>query len=458
MLRWALRSLLPAAVPALLLAAVACAAAPPAAVDGGERPDEASLMERLSMDQTVLLEFWRREGTSEAEALQQKIVAQFAQQFPAIQLQVRTFPDYQSLYAETLGAIQRNEAPDVAGAYDTWASEYYEAGALVPLDAYVASPKWGMSEAELTDFFPNFLNATQFDEYAGRRLTFPFHKSVYVLYTNLSLLNSAGLAQPAERWSELDAHCAQVKARAKKACMAFPTDPSLFTAMLYGQGIAPVDAVGHSKLDDRGVLDALRALERLRGTRALAKVEPHQARSDFLRGEVLYYVDSSSLLPTVAQAFSKGGHSWRVSPVPQLEGASVRATTLVGSNVAILKRQGVDLTEAEVRRRVAAWLFVEFVTSSEITALWGLDSSNGYFPLRRSVLDVPANLQKLQAQPQFAEAFRIAQEAGKTEPNVRGWQEVRQIIGDSLAELGAGRLDAQRAQQRMMKRANQVLE
>lgn len=458
MLRWPPHNLLLATVPALLVAGVACASAPPAVVDGGGRPDEASLLERMTLDQPVQLEFWGRQGTPEAEALQQKIVAQFGQQFPAIQLQVRTFPDYQALYAETLGAIQRNEAPDIATVYDTWAAEYYEAGALVPLDAYVASPKWGMTDAELADFFPNFLDATQFEEYAERRLTFPFHKSVYVLYTNLSLLSTAGLAQPAERWTELDAHCAQVKARAKKACMAFPTDPSLFTAMLYGQGITPVDGVGHSKLDDRGVLDALKALERLRGVRALANVEPHQARSDFLRGEALYHVDSSGLLPSVSEAFSKAGRSWRVSLVPQLEGATGRATTLVGSNVAILKRKGVELTQGEVRRRLAAWLFVEFFTSAEITSIWGFDSSNGYFPLRRSVLDVPANLQKLQAQPQFAEAFRIAQEAGKTEPNVRGWQEVRQIIGDSLAELGAGRLDAQRAQQRMMKRANQVLE
>jgi len=457
MLRWPPRSLLLAALPALLWGS-ACASAAPPVVDGGEVLDEAVLLERASLDQPVDLEFWRREDTPAAEELQQKIVAQFGQQFPNIKLQVRTFPDYQALYAETLGAIQRDGAPDVAAAYDTWAAEYYEAGALVPLDTYVASPKWGLTDAELADFFPNFMEATQFGQYSGRRLTFPFDRSVYVLYTNLALMASAGIAQPAERLSELQAHCPQAKARAKKACMAFPTDPSFFTALLYGQGITPVDRLGKSKLDDRSVLETLQVLERLHTTRALTNVELHQARLDFLRGDTLYHVDSSSHLPDVAEAFGKAGRPWRVTLVPQAEGTLTKATTLVGSNVAILKRNGAEVTAAEIRRRLAAWLFVEYFTSPEITAIWGLDSSNGYFPLRRSVLDVPANLQKVQAQPQFADAFRIAQENGKTEPNARRWQDVRQIIGDSLAELGLGRLDALRAQQRMTKRANQVLE
>lgn len=442
-----------------LALSVGCGTSPQAATGAASAPPtEASLLEQVAPEGAISLEFWRRLDTPAAEELQQKLLAQFKAQHPAIDLQVRTFPDYQALYAETLGAMQRNDAPDLVAAYDTWAAEYYEAGALVALDPYVSSPRWGLKDAELADFFPNFLETTLFGQYSDRRLTFPYNKSVYLLYTNLNALAEAGIAQPAKRWTELDDHCARARSRTKKACLAFPVDPSVFVAMLSSQGIVPADRLGHGRMDDRGVLDVLSVLERLRGVRALSAAEPDQALRDFLQGDALYYLGSSSRLPAVTDAFAKAGRNWRVTVPPQMDATSSKATTLVGTNLALLRDRTVDLSESEVRRRLAAWLFIKFVTAPEITGLWGLDSSNGYFPLRRTVLDDPANLQKLQAQPHFADAFRIAQESARAEPNVKGWQDVRQIIGDTLVEMRAGRLDAQRAQQRLSKRSNQVLE
>jgi ABC-type glycerol-3-phosphate transport system substrate-binding protein len=107
-------------------------------------------------------------------------------------------------------------------------------------------------------------------------------------------------------------------------------------------------------------------------------------------------------------------------------------------------------------KQLAAWLFIKYFTQPEVTARWGLDPSNGYFPVRQSAIEKPEAAQFLRENPQFKEALEVAKVA-EVEPSVRGWQEVRTIIQDAITGIVTGQATAAQAQQQMTAKANQAL-
>ena len=141
--RWA--ASLSAAV--VLLAGLACQSAAPApAAPPPTNGDLLADIDGVTIDRPLTLRFWRRSGNAASETVQQEIVKRFEAENPNIKVETRLYGDYNTLYTQTLGAIQADRPPDVVADYETWAAEYYEQGALLPLDAYVKSGRYGLSQ------------------------------------------------------------------------------------------------------------------------------------------------------------------------------------------------------------------------------------------------------------------------------------------------------------------------
>jgi len=107
-------------------------------------------------------------------------------------------------------------------------------------------------------------------------------------------------------------------------------------------------------------------------------------------------------------------------------------------------------------KQLAAWLFIKWLTSPDVTARWGLDKSNGYFPVRVSALTKPGAADFLKENPRFQQAFEVSKVA-KVEPSAAGWQEVRTYIEDALTGIMNGRLTAAQAQQQLLEKSNRAL-
>ena len=183
-------------------------------------------------------------------------------------------------------------------------------------------------------------------------------------------------------------------------------------------------------------------------------------RAEFAKGNALYYVDSSSPLPDIGRTFDRNGVQWDAALMPLGAPTNKPATVLVGTSLSMMRPQegSKDLNlEDEARRRLAAWLFIKFFTSPSITARWGLDDSNGYFPVRTSILDDPANVAALKSQPQFSQAFDFARSSGRAEPNAYGWQDIRLAISDALNDIAARKATADQAQKQLVTTANLIL-
>jgi len=62
--------------------------------------------------------------------------------------------DFGELFEKTALVLNTPESPQIILAYQEQAIEYWQAQALVDLNALVDDPEWGFSPAEQEDFFP----------------------------------------------------------------------------------------------------------------------------------------------------------------------------------------------------------------------------------------------------------------------------------------------------------------
>ncbi len=342
-------------------------------------------------------------------------------------------------------------------AYETWASEYYEAGALEPLERYIGSEHHGLPKGDLADFVPSFMEATIFPQYNKKRLTFPYTKSDLLLYTNLDVLRALGLDRPAATWEEFVAHCGRAVASGR-LCWALQKDASIFAGIVFSYGGKLVSEYGdRSELEGPTTRQALTLYTRLVRER-LGYLDREGANLEhFLTGRSLYHLGSSSHIPRLTDGFRQrdgrripgfqSSRSWEVSLIPQGTATqSQKATVLFGGNLSILKprKDAKVMRPDQAERQLAAWLLIKHLTSPANTARWGFDQSNGYFPVRLSALQQPDAI-GLKDNRQFAAAFEIGQAFARPEPSAVGWQEVRYLIEDTLADLFAGKITGDQA-------------
>lgn len=402
-------------------------------------------VEELQLSSPLELTFWHRQ-TGHSEELQQEIINEFMAANPNIKIKAEFVGDYGKLYQKTLAAIQAGSPPDLVATLETQASEYYDAGALIPFDNYITSQRYGLSDAELKDFVPSFLAAARFSQYDGKMLTFPYTKSVLLMYANRDVLRSLGIDRPALSWDDFLEHCRKAVAGGYQG-YAFTGDASTFDAFVYSFGGELVSPDGKRPvLDDAATTQTLQMFETLGKEKLGYRITGDDDVNELLAGRALYIIKSSIMIRRLAPGFNDN-QKWQVSIIPQAS-PDRKSTVLFGANFAILK--------STAEKQLAAWLFVKYFTRSDITARWGFDPANGYFPVRQSALSHPLAQSILDNNPQFREALTLSPYA-RPEPSLRGWQEIRSAIEDSVTAVVTQKLTAPQAQQQLVEQARKVL-
>lgn len=433
------------ALGAAMLALTACNSGAPAAPAGGGAASASNPVDAVELKAPVELTFWHRQ-TGDSEALQQRLIDEFMTANPTIKIKAESLGDYDKLYQKVLSSIQAGSPPDLVAAYESQAAEYMDAGALVPFDDYMNSAKYGLNEAERKDYIGAYIDATKFPQYGGKSLTFPYTKSDLVMYTNMEVLRSLGFQKPAATWTEFLDHCRKAVAGGKQ-CYAMANDPSTFAAWVFGFGGEEISGDGtKAQFDQPATTKVLELLETLYKEKLAYQIQGTDDQNDILSGRALYMMRSSTSVPRFNSGF-KDNTKWEVSFPPQGT-ADKQVTTLYGANVSILK------TTPE--KQLAAWQFIKWLTAKDQTARWGLDLSNGYFPVRQSALDTPTGQKFMADNPKFKQAFDISLK-GKVEPSVRGWQEARTYVSDAITSLMTGKATAKQAQDTLVQKVNKAL-
>jgi ABC-type glycerol-3-phosphate transport system substrate-binding protein len=119
---------------------------------------------------------------------------------------------------------------------------------------------------------------------------------------------------------------------------------------------------------------------------------------------------------------------------------------MYGPNVCIFK--GAPEQERE------AWKFVKYFVSPEVTARWARET--GYLPVRESAAGLPQMREFYAKNPRALHVYEILPMA-KGEPNVVGWQEVRQHLENAARAVMQGGVSPRQAAAQLKRNADRAL-
>jgi multiple sugar transport system substrate-binding protein len=147
----------------------------------------------------ITLELWdMQQSDMNILAAQEAAQALFEMANPNIKINVTVFP-YPEYRDKLLIAVQGGKGPDISTLDQIWTSEFAAAGAIIPLDDYIANS----TVVQENLFFPGAWGSCV---YQGQVWGVPLNNDVWEeLYYNKDLFQAAGLdpEKPPANWTEL---------------------------------------------------------------------------------------------------------------------------------------------------------------------------------------------------------------------------------------------------------------
>ena len=393
----------------------------------------------------VEIEFWHAMSRSRGEVLE-GLVQRFNRENPGITVKARFVGaanprlgnDYSALYGKLLEHLARGTPPDVAQVYENWTTQLIEINALTPVEQFFAGPG-GLDSRELDDFVTVFREANAFPAGSSSRLyTLPFNKSIFVLYYNRALFNELGL-KPPETWEDFRSAARTISERKGIPGLVFQPSVDMFGHYLYAYG-------GHYIQDNRasfggeaGVGDLDFWIQMVHTDRSARPA--FDAMEQFEKGQSGMYIETTSRI----SSFEKSqGLDFGVTLLPR---GTTRACQFAGTNLAIFSQSSPE-------KQKAAWQFIRFLTSPEITTEWAVGT--GYLPVRKSAISSPKYQQYIQSHPQYSVGLQALQYA-VVQPRVSAWESIRGILDDAMFEALSRKNTSGDALQRAAALSNNLL-
>ncbi|NLI76316.1 MAG: ABC transporter substrate-binding protein [Candidatus Riflebacteria bacterium] len=331
---------------------------------------------------------------------------------------------YDTLDKKILASIVAHSAPDISQNYETLTKKLIKARKIVCLDDLLASE----TEDIKADIIPVLLRNNTFD---GRLWSFPFNKSVPVLYYNKDLLREAGLdpAAPPTTLDELASisrHLTRFFADGKgstgRPVIGFGTGKGniwMFLCRVLQYGGTIVDEVEKKAFfADPPAQKALAVILDMVKEGIAVEGQGFDHQNDFKAQRVAMIENS-----IVSKVFMEAGikFDFGVAPLP---GAATHAVILSGTNINIFDNGDPDKIQG-------AWEFVKWFTSTEIGAEWSVRTT--YLPVRRSSLNSEYVREAMKRDPNIAPPY-VQLDYSYFEPRLTCWFEIRDLMADTLEE------------------------
>jgi multiple sugar transport system substrate-binding protein len=410
-----------AALTALTIAGVSCGdygAAP----NGGESTGVKSFE---PIDESAAV-FWVR-TTAEINDRFEAIVEDFNNQYEGVPVRAEFAGGYGDIYKKTLAGIHAGTLPAMAVAYESMTAEYVQAGAVEPLGEFLRHPELGFDLASFEDIFPAMIETNKYPQFDGRMYSFPFAKSVLMMYVNKTVLAEAGHREIPRTWEDFLEQCRAVKAETGKAAVAIDVDCSTVSGLIFSMG-GEIVADGQSMYDSAEAVRVFELYETLAEEDLAIRIQPgsYDDHVAFAQDEVAFFFRTSASRTGLGELLGWDETRWAIAPLPQADPEAPH-TVLFGPNIVVF-----DTTPA---LETSAWEFIRYFTSPENTVQWAL--ATGYLPLRKSAAADPAMQAFWEEWPGNRAAFDCLAYA-KPEPNLVGWQEVRKKVEEAVLSVLTG--------------------
>lgn len=323
----------------LPLALVAAACGEDAPEGGGSEP--------------VTLTFWdNQQADSGLSETQQTAVEEFEASHPNIEIEIETVP-YDDYQQRLTVAVEGGDPPDVATLDQIWQAQFADAGAVIPLDDYIAESDTVAEE----NFFPGAWESAVWNDHVTG---IPFNVDVWQFtYYNREMLNSAGLQpEQLETWEGLRAAGETLTGDGKFGIglfgHAYESLVVVMNSFIFSNGGDIIDENGHCALTSPEAQEALEYLNSLKpyAPTGLLGQANEDIRELFLNGAVATEWWPALEQPTLQDSNLDWGFVAGTAP----EGKEP-VGTYGGWNLAIF---------SESEHPDEAWEFIEFLTDPEV--------------------------------------------------------------------------------------------
>jgi ABC-type glycerol-3-phosphate transport system substrate-binding protein len=389
---------------------------------------------------------WDRQ-TTETAAFLRDIVGEFNKGRTGVPLDAQYIGGYSEIFRKVTASIEAGKLPAMAASYESMTSEYIKAGAVAELDPFVKDPKLGYTDADLQDFFPVVMEINRYPQFDNRMYSFPYTKSVLMLYFNETVLKSAGLdGTPPRTWGDFLAQCRAVTQKTGKPAYALNVDASTVDGMIYSMGGDLLN--GNTTLFDQPpAIKTFELLETLAKEKLCYQITPQTFDDEaaFSQNQVAFYIRTSSGRTSVLRLMQGKTEGWGIAMLPQADPNNPH-TVLFGANVCIFN--------VPKEQQTAAWEFVKFFTSPDVNVRWAL--ATGYVPIRKSAANDP-RMQAFWNEWKYNRAAYDCLPFARPEPKLAGWQKVRTQIEKAETAVLTGLQPARDAATHLKKEADQAL-
>lgn len=348
---------------------------------------------------------------------------------------------YQGLGAleDAVGAAWLSGSPPNLLAAYTYQAQRWDVGGstLVDLQSYIADPEWGLSETDVTDFYPSFWEAdlvTLPGEQISqvKRLGLPLHRMAVVIFYNRTWAEELGFSNPPVSSAGLYIQaCAAAKANATDADPQNNTtggwlltpQPGVLLGWVgaFGGQVSRLDGLGY-QLDTPQAEQAVQFIKVLQEDGCAWAPGTDDPAAAFAARRALFYAASLSDLPALQQAFDQAGSQdeWTALPFPSNNNTPVMVT--YGPSLSI-----VHATSAQ---DLAAWELLKWLLTPASQAQWA--QSGSYLPVRAAARTYLSG----SAAPgdPWVSALNLLPYA-IPEPSYTSWPVVRRLFGDALQAL-----------------------
>src|SRR5213594_4997435 len=359
---------------------------------------------------------------------------------------------YTQLYQKTLGAIQAGALPELGHAYESFVADYMKADVVVDLGPYKDSAKNGLTKASQDDIYKGYYDTNTFPQYGNRLLSWPFTKSLAVMYVNNDILKEIGKPIP-KTWDEFEA--TSLAATKKDAAIkvtrygfAFNTDASYFNAQVYARGGTLMAADNKTVAwNGKEGLAVLQMYDRMNKNGSGYSPKSFDYQNDLATGKLAFFFSSTSTVPFMKQLADAAPFNWSIANLPQAATDPSKAKTVqFGANVAVFK--------STPEKQLASWLFIKWMSDTDQSAQFA--STSYYMPVRKTASEQQILKDYWAKVPQGKQGFDLIQ-VSSPEPNVRGQQDIRDVIFNMITEVLTGKSTPEQAIGTAGTKSNQIL-
>ncbi len=315
----------------------------------------------------VTVNYWTSFGTGVNGDAQNKLIADFNASQSDIEVVATPYESYEAIAQSLISGLQTGDVPDMTLFSEAWWFRFYLAGALVDLNTLITP------ESNVEDYIQ-----TLYVEYQrnGGQWAIPFARSTPLLYYNTAMVEEAGLTgEIYEKWSNLQANGQQlIDGSGAEYAFAFGSAAGygswFLQGTVWGFDGAYSDPDLNILLSEEGAVNAGEAMRTLVETGVAAAVsDPTQ---DFINGVTAAIFSSTGSLGNLTASAS---FDFTTAFLPSE--LSFGCCT-GGSGLSILANASDEV-------RQAAFKYIEYATSTDVTAEWA--QTTGYMPVRASARD-----------------------------------------------------------------------